>query len=167
MRRSSHSSSSTSHTASRVLQEGSEFCDQALAMMQQVVVVHEQDALSQTRHLNNLLLQVRAPWQRVHRQHAHQGFGQVPVATLEEPKPAEPSDSDSDLPPDDAVSSVTDDTIESSNDNVDISAEPAPPLAATSQADADPYTPAQHAAAKRIQHSWRRYHHTGGTIEQG
>lgn len=56
MMRRSYSSSSA--TASRLLQEGDAFCDEALAMMQHVVE-HEHDALSQTRHLNNLLLQVR------------------------------------------------------------------------------------------------------------
>lgn len=61
MRGLSHQSSSTSasFTASRILEEGDSFRGHALAMVAAVETQHSEDPLQQTRHLNNLLVQVR------------------------------------------------------------------------------------------------------------
>lgn len=152
MRRSSHSP--TSAIASRVLmqQEGDQFCEEALAMVQHVVD-REQDALSQTRHLNNLLLQVRRVGRSPCLMQSCQGFGQLPVSN--DTHPPEPSDTDSDLPPDDAVVSATDDSIPSHNDDDadTVSVGNGSPRPQTEQL----YSLAQNAAARCIQLNWRRY----------
>lgn len=87
--------------------------------------------------------------------HVCKGFGRVPVAMHGN---HEPSDTDSDLPPD-AASSATDDTITSDAGSCSSQCAPTSVTAAATAAPPpeDPYTPAQRAAARCIQHSWRRY----------